>query len=101
MGYTAKNFRVEKFATEFPDVYGRVNSMEVNVKNGYCRLDLQWFSSKEASLTADPLDSWSFVLPPETMLDMLKNQDSKTALQVGYEAIRSMDEKFESIQDDI
>ena len=102
MGYIAKEFLVEKFDLKIPTAYGAWKHMEVDLPAGVCRLDLHWFPNKKASdEKTQPLDVWSYPLPPIMIADLFKNNNTDSAFALAYKYIRQVDERFKDIDDDL
>ena len=101
MGFLAQNFKVEKYDLPPISAYSKITHMELDIPTGYCRIDLAWYASKEASQKgAGSLDTWSFVLSLEEINALLKSESNESALELAYTTVRTKDERFEEIQDD-
>lgn len=101
MGFLAQNFKVEQFDMTASEAYSKITHMELDIPTGYCRIDLAWYSSKEASAKgARALDTWSFVLSLEEINALLKSESNESALELAYTTVRTKDDRFEEIQDD-
>lgn len=103
MGYIAKDMVLSEFGEDFKAaLYGKLAHMEVDIPSKYCRLDLNWYASREAATENKRVFStWSFVFTPEQMDYFLKAASNQSALAVAYQTIRQLDERFEAIEDDI
>lgn len=101
MGFLAQNFKVEQFDLTASEAYSKITHVEIDLPTGYCRVDLAWFTSKDASVeNKKSLDTWSFVLNLEEINNLLRNEGNETVLALAYNTIRNKDERFETIQDD-
>jgi len=101
MGFLAKDFNIESLGLVAPSAYSKITHLELDIPSAYCRIDLAWYSSKEASVERkQAIDTWSFVLNVEELTNLLKNAGNESALELAYTTIRAKDERFEEIQDE-